>query len=494
MSHSIEARRFSQKKPPGKYPSGFFPLICVLMLAMAGFAMLQGLLVLYCTEMVGLHDRTAYLLYGAFTSLIFAFPIASGFITSRLTGYNHGVILGLTLAIAGLYLICFDVAPFLYFGLAVFAVGNSTGIASIYVLLGRLFKKNDYRRDSGFTFAYTLMNIGAFCSLLLSGSIVNNWGYQSAFIIGAIFMLLALLIFLYNSRTFLKIEERKHSETGMTIKHSEHALGILILLITIPIVSELLFYAQKSMYITLAFGMAAIIYLLVIVLKSPCASRKTMLSFILLTSLGIIFWALYFQAPSMLALFISRNVERTLWGFHIPASDFFALNPLFIILLGPLFTWLWLSLQKRAKPLTLGCKFSGGIALMGCAYLLLYISTHYTNAQHLISINWILCCYVLQVMGELCISPIGISMVGRLVPAEYEGQMMGVWLLSSGLGGVLSGYLAITTTNRHHIISPDVTNPIYAHSFFHFGLISLTIALIAFMVGRMVRHLYITAT
>ncbi len=458
---------------------GFAVLFLVLLFLFAAYSMIQGLLVLYATKALGLSDNSAYLLYAAFGSILFAFPVYSGFLAQRFLGYPLALVLGITLATVGLYIICFSPVTYFYVGLSFFCIGKSSALASIFVLLGRLFKKSDLRRESGFTLAYAAINIGSLLTLTASGFIVQYWGFQLAFLISAVFMLIALITFILGMRTFLHpdIEMAPYANTSATL--SQPLIGIAGIILAIPVVAEFLYYAESSTKILLLLSISAFCFIIYLTRHIKMVESKKLYTYLFIIAISTVFWAIYMLAPSALLLFILRNVDRHFFSYVIPASDFYALNPLFIIVLSGLLSALWLFLQKQRKAPSLFSKFAIGLACMAVAYGVLALGTHFTNSLGLISIAWVIVSYFFQAAGELCISPIGAAKVGELVHEKYEGIFMGIWFLSIGFGGSLSGYLAVMTISPQHILVPLTTNHTYAHSFSLFSSLVLSAAIIA---------------
>lgn len=471
-----------------KFPPGYFIIVTVMALTMASFALIQGLLVLYCIHTQALSDRDAYFIYAGFMTFLFVAPMLGGYVGGRHLGYPSAITVGLSLATIGIYLICMNSLPYIYVGLAAFDVGNATAVTCLYVLLSRIYGQNNPLRDSGFTLSYTIMNLGALVSLGASGFLVNYWSYQIAFLISAVFMLTALLTFILGIRPLLELHiqgARKYLQQNTS--KAQPAVGIGMLIGAVPIVALCIYYGTFNDKILLTLGAIAIIFLIYFATAQNDRGQKNTVIFIILLFIGLGFWALYMLAPSVLTLFILRNVNRTFYGISIPPSDFVGLNPFFIIALGFAFSALWYYLHKFKRDPSLPVKFALGISCMGLGYLILALGTHFPGKQHLISSWWVILSYTFQCAGELLISPIGFAMVGHLMPEKYEGVMMGILMLSIGIGGSISGFLAETTTNTKHIVNPAITNHIYGQSFLHFGLIALTIGIIALLLSPMMK-------
>ena len=465
-----------------KLPEGYVTLFLVLTLLMAGFALLQGLLILYAINQFGLSDQAAYLLYTTFTALLFATPLLAGYVGEKFLGYPLAVTFGLALATAGLYLICLHSLSYLYVGLAVVIVGSASALAASFVLLGRLFQPNDHRRDAGFTFCYTGMNIGAFGALMISGTIIRHWNYNIAFLLSAMLILTALLTFIMGIRTFLRPQVLAAIESSAPRK--KPMIGVFLLFAAIPIVAELLYFSKLTDIVLLLLG-AVVVAVILKKAKAAEAKRRTqLLTFLMMMGISIIFWSLYMLLPSVLTLFVARNVNRTFLGFTIPASDYIGLNPVCIIVLGALFSGLWLVLQKYKHNFSSLKKFTLGIIAMAAAYLVLTISTGFTNQSGMIGTSWVIIASIFIATGELCVFPIGTAMIGRFASKQQEGTFMGIWLLSIGIGSIFSGYLAKTIRSSQHLLNPLTTNTIYMKNFLQFGLIALAAAILIILLLR----------
>jgi POT family proton-dependent oligopeptide transporter len=427
----------------------------------------------------------------AFLTVFFSIPIIGGYLSGRFLGYAFSTIICLILAIGGLYSLCFQSPGHFYAGLAMFAIGNSIAVSCLYIMLGRLLPEGKQKRIAGFTIAYTTMNGGALVSLLLSGTIIRNWGYQSAFLLSAILLLFATFTLILN----LKNITPDSAQYNTTYQTKQRIFGVFCILALIPIVMALLKSAQHNAMVLSFIAAVALVLIIQIWRSASVEQRGRLKTFFIVTAFAAFFWALYSLEPSVLTLFVERNVDREIWGFSIPSSDFYSLNPLFIIILGTLFSLMWLSLGRAKQIPSLPYIFAVGIGLVGIAYLLLSASTYFANESGLINMGWIMLSYVMLSASELFISPIGLSMIGPLSENKNEGVLMGVWLLSNGIGSSLSGYLSETTISSKQTINPLITNALYGYRFCEFGLIALLLgAILALLAPRLIKVIRITTT
>ncbi len=473
-----------QQKLP-QFPPGVLIMSATLLLLMIGFMMIFSSLVLYVTSYFHFTDNQAYDLSGAYNSLAFAIPLLGGFLGSRFLGYRFAVIASTLFSITGLIILSLGYVWALYLGLAIYVMGAGTSVPCLYVLLGRLYLKDDSRRDSGFTLSYIGMNIGAFIAAFSSGFIQEHLSFQTEFLLGALFSGVMLILFLSCQHRFTlnatdKLKPRQQqSKIRVPKSIQKQILGILLMLIAVPCIAVLLNHAAISNAILLTAGILSGILIATLALKEKGQTRNRMFAFLILTIISIGFWTMYMLVPSVLVLFYQHNVERLLFGMVIPTSSVVSLNPFFIVTLGPILSFIWLYLAKRGRIISTSAKFATGISLMGIGYLVLVLSVHSHNSLGLILFAWVILSYFFQTLGELFLAPAGYAMVGDLAPPRFEGLMMGIWQLATGLAGAISAFLARLSDTPKHAITPLATDPIYAHAFLMYSLIALIIAIIA---------------
>ena len=264
-----------------KFPKGFISLLFILTFLMAGFALVQGLLTLYCTQELNLSDKQAYLINAAFVASIFTLPVFSGAITDYFLGYLPSTLFSLSISIIGLYILCFQTLAHFYIGLAFFIVGNAISLVNLYVLLGRILEKNPEKRVGGFTIGYTCMNLGAFLSLMLSGFITKEWGYQTSFLISAILLLLSLLTLLMNLRYYALVNQRSGEQ-----HHSSYRqfFGLLLLVALALCIAFFLYYMQYDPKILWFIGILALMLILRVWQQTPYSEHKKLKTFLIITT------------------------------------------------------------------------------------------------------------------------------------------------------------------------------------------------------------------
>src|SRR3990167_5722123 len=438
------------------------------------FSIIFSLLALYSLFNLHFETHAAYNLVAAYNALGYAPAILGGVLAERYLGYRLAVKISVFLGIAGMLILIIPHIAALYFGLACITLSSGIMTPALLVLLGRLYAPGETNRVSGFTIAYVGTDAGTFIAAASSGYLSSYFGYGLTFIFGAFCLLIMLII-------FLKYETIYVSQAKVVLVH--HAFtrlkGTLIVLLFLPIMILLLDFAATCNLLMLLCGIVSAGFIVFCALKEKGQYRGKLFLFLSLLCVSCIFDSLYFLSPSTLTVFTQLNVNRHMGGFFIPAATYSALNPLFVIILGPLMSMLWMKLSRAKKDLSLPIKFAIGILLMGVGYLVLMKGAQHPDYLGGVSSSWIISSYFLQTVGELFISPTGYAMVGSLVPVYLEGTMMGISQFSSGVGGALSGFTSnwITPPSEG---SPFVTNVWYQHAFGWIGFFSVFIGILVF--------------
>jgi POT family proton-dependent oligopeptide transporter len=471
-----------------KHPAGLWYTALSVAFYCFAFGGINSLLVLYARDDLQIAQKTVYTLFAAYNSLLFTLPLLGGFLSGKF-GYKNAYGFGLLFCFLGCAtLATIHTATGLYWGLASFAVGVGLAAPSSYCLVGALYAKQDARRESGYTLFYMVFNIG-FALAAIIGGYASAHSYASAFWIDAVGVLgAALTFFLFSSK--IKSYEGESLGIHSNLKFSGiMAVFACFSVALLPICAYLFKHPNiaEALLWTLVTGASLGLILLMIMQREKVAKQK-ILAFFILSVISIAFWTLYALEPSLVTVFVGQHVER----YGIPTASFYSLNPIFIIIFGLLFGWLWRHLNHKGKNLSLPTKFAASLFCVGSAFLILYWCTVLNKDVTTPTINplWIVLAYMFFTIGELLISPIGLSMVGRLAPAKKEGLLMGVWQLFTGFSAVVSGYAANMTTKG---ISDDskelIPMGLYQHSFFVIGISTVAVGFIAWMLVPKIKQL-----
>lgn len=471
-----------------KHPAGLWYVSISTALYCLAFGSINSLLVLYA-EKLGLSHHLVYELFAAYNSLLFTLPLLGGYLSGKL-GYKNGYAVGLLFCLIGCIALSIETNMSFYIGLASFAVGVGFAAPSSYCLVGMLYAKQDGRRESGYTLFYMIFNVGFALAAVIGGYASTDLGYPIAFTINAVSIALAALTF-FIFLPYIKAYQGRSMESQVAFKLPK-IFGILLLtaVILTPLCILLLFKPELDGILLWGLVIISSIGVLLLAFRQRTTIAKYKLfAFLLLSFISISFWALYMLEPSLLTIFIKSNVDRNIFGHVIPPSVFYGLDPVFIIIFGIVFSWLWRFLSKRGKNLSLPTKFSFALLSMGLGFLIFAWSTHHVDTNKLINPTWIIGGYMLLTIAELLISPIGISMVGRLSPEKYEGLLMGIWQLFTGFSAVISGYISGMTVLPNASKNPTISNPVYAKTFIEVGLITIAVGIVAFLLVPAIKKL-----
>ena len=409
---------------------------------------MRALLVLYLVNSLNYSDAEALHVYAIYTGLVYLTPIIGGYLADKYLGTQKTIFIGGITMMLGHFVMIFPDLLFLAMGLLI--IGNGYFKPNISTLLGRLYKDNDVRRDSGFSIFYIGINLGAFLAPLIVGYVGETISWHYGFAIAGFGMLAGLIQFYLGQN---KIIQEDVSKKTKRLNFSNWGSIILLSLINIPII--LLIFKINSFINTYVYELLTISFMLAIILF---LKRKNKINFIkddikkviyiaILSLFVIFFWVGFEQAGGSLTLYASNSVDRNLLGFIIPASFFQSINPLIIILLGPIIANFWLRIDNSDLKINTSQKMGIGLIFLSAGFfLIMYVNN---SSDSSISLWWLVGVYFLHTLGELCLSPIGLSMVTKVSPKKIASLMMGFWFLSSAIANYSAGKLpSILQTNN----------------------------------------------
>ena len=426
------------------HPKGLFICFATEMWERFSYYGMRALLILYLTKHWQFTDAASYLIYGAYTSLVYIMPVFGGMLADQILGSKKAVTYGAILLVFGhLGMTVESSEQIFYLSLALIVSGVGFLKPNISTMVGALYEEGDPRRDSGFTIFYMGINIGAFTATLLCGYLGEKVGWAYGFGAAGIGMLLGLIIFLWGQKYLEGLAEPPSEKymtkvSGVSYENWAYISGVIMVLIT-------WFLVQNSQLVgQLLGGFGAIFigaWLLYALFKCAPEERDRLIVVGILILFSLIFWALFEQAGSSLNILTDRGVDRVIFGWEVPASMFQSLNAGFIFTIAPLFALLWIALAKRNMEPSTPIKFSIGIVLVGLGFLALVYGMQSSEALQT-GVIWIVLIYFLHTLGELCLSPVGLSSVTKLSPQRIVGFMMGMWFFASAAGNYVAGLIA----------------------------------------------------
>ena len=356
------------------HPKGLFVCFATEMWERFSYYGMRALLILYLTKHWEFTDATSYLIYGAYTSLVYIMPVFGGMLADQILGSKKAVTYGAILLVFGhLGMTVESNEQIFYLSLALIVSGVGFLKPNISTMVGALYEEGDPRRDSGFTIFYMGINIGAFTATLLCGYLGEEIGWAYGFGAAGIGMLLGLFIFLWGQKYLEGLAEPPSNKymtkvNGISFENWAYISGVVMVLVT-------WFLVQNSQLVGQLLGGFGVIFigawLLYALLKCAPEERDRLIVVGILILFSLIFWALFEQAGSSLNILTDRGVDRVIFGWEVPASMFQSLNAGFIFTIAPLFALLWIALAKRNMEPSTPIKFSIGIVLVGLGFLAL---------------------------------------------------------------------------------------------------------------------------
>ena len=449
------------------HPKGLFVCFATEMWERFSYYGMRALLILYLTKHWEFTDTTSYLIYGAYTSLVYIMPVFGGMLADQILGSKKAVTYGAILLVFGhLGMTVESSEQVFYLSLALIVSGVGFLKPNISTMVGALYEEGDPRRDSGFTIFYMGINIGAFTATLLCGYLGEEIGWAYGFGAAGIGMLLGLIIFLWGQKYLEGLAEPPSNKymtkiNGISYENWAYISGVVMVLIT-------WFLVQNSQLVGQLLGGFGVIFigawLFYALLKCAPEERDRLIVVGILILFSLIFWALFEQAGSSLNILTDRGVDRVIFGWEVPASMFQSLNAGFIFTIAPLFALLWIALAKRNMEPSTPIKFAIGIVFVGFGFLALVYGMKSSEGLQT-GIFWIILIYLLHTIGELCLSPVGLSSVTKLSPQRIVGFMMGMWFFASAAGNYVAGLIARATASESSGEAGDVFNLAQKQSF-----------------------------
>ncbi|HEV2447839.1 MAG TPA: peptide MFS transporter, partial [Candidatus Sulfopaludibacter sp.] len=400
----------------------------------------------------GFPDKRAGAIYGLYCSMAYLMCLGGGWVADRITGQRRAVLMGGVLIAAGEFSLVAPSAAFFYLGLVLLMVGTGMLKGTVSTIVGQLYRQGDVRRDSGFSIFYMGINTGALISPLACGWVAERWGWRMGFGLAGVAMLAGVVQYILSSSLLgaaglhpattgdPKRDRRQKRSATLAVGAGLAVLALFGILagtgaiqLTPDSISDGVGYALV--------GISVVVFVWLIFGKQwSHTERKRSAAILVLFVASAVFWAAFEQAGSSLNLFGERSTIRNLFGYQYPAAWFQSVQPIFVIAFAPVFAWLWLALGKREPAIP--TKFTLGLFLGGAAFAVMVPAANMALGGHMVSQWWLNSCYFLQTMGELCLSPVGLSAMTKLAPERAAGFMMGMWFVSISIGNWLAGKAA----------------------------------------------------
>jgi len=436
------------------HPNGLYTLFFSEMWERFCYYGMRTLLTLYLVKSLMKGDSEAAMIYGSYTALVYAAPVLGGKLADQYLGYRFAILLGALLMAIGEFMILGGDETWLLIGMGAIIIGNGYFKANISTIVGKLYEDGDPRRDSGFTIFYIGINVGALLATTVVAYIGETYGFKYGFGLAGIGMLAGMFIFWSGRDTYahaagLDIREAAYKKVvgPVNILH----LIVIGSLAFIPLCYFLISQNGIMDYLLLAIFAYVSYSLIAAGVKEGGVWKDRMIALVIFMLINITFWACFEQAGTSLTLFADRNVDRSVFGWEMPASMTQFFNPAFIIIFGSIFSVMWVRLTKIGKNPNIPIKFALGILQLGLGFLVTIIAVEFAEDFKVPMITLVVL-YLLHTTGELFLSPIGLSMVTKLAPRNIAGTAMGGWFLSFAIANFVAGKIASITGGEDGVV------------------------------------------
>jgi POT family proton-dependent oligopeptide transporter len=434
-----------QKEPEfAGHPKGLYMLFFAEMWERFSYYGMRAILIFYLTQHWLFSDSKSNLIYGAYTSLVYITPVLGGYLADRYLGQRKAVLFGGLLLAAGHSLMAVEgtggqsdpTINVFWAALAFIIVGSGFLKANISVMVGQLYKLTDVRRDGAYTIFYMGINVGAAIGTIMVGYLGQTIGWGFGFGLAGIGMLAGLVVFVLGKSAL-----HGAGEAPVALARPKEMLLYGVGLASVAVIWALVQYQDVIQGLLIVSGVALLGYVLYESFKLPKEPRERMFAILFLIALNPLFWGLFEQAGGSMNLFTDRFVERG----SVPASIFQSINPIYIILMAPLFASLWVWLGRKGKEPSAPAKFGLALAQMGLANLVLVWGAEAYGVAAMTPVIFVFLYYLFATTGELCLSPVGLSAMNRLAPSYLASLIMGAWFYMTAVGNFVAGLIGEAT-------------------------------------------------
>lgn len=470
-----------------QHPKGLYLLFVTEMAERFSYYGMRALFVLYLVAAFFNNDDASEI-YGSYTGLVYLTPLLGGYIADRYWGNRRSIIAGGLMMSLGQFLMfasaCFvnqsiferggqiDIAVdnrlslwLMFAGLAALIVGNGFFKPNISTMVGDLYEPDDHRKDSAFTIFYMGINLGALIAPLICGPLgKGDWsnpdGFKWGFFVAGCAMVLSVLVFVTLKNRYLVTPDGKQigttakqerlvslDEARQKAEHKGH--GVVSTLLCVALGAVLMYVFSYNAddyndYISAAiYAISIALPVFIITDGGLTKDEKKKICVIYIIALFVIFfWSAFEQAGSSLTIFADKQCDRYIGGWEMPTTWFQSINPIVVVLFAPIMAVFWETIQKHGIQVHSITKQSIGLALLALGYLVIAYGTYGVHSSVKISMWWLCGLYFIHTLGELSLSPIGLSLVTKLSPARMASLLMGVWFMSNAASNILAGKLA----------------------------------------------------
>jgi proton-dependent oligopeptide transporter, POT family len=436
------------------HPKGLFTLFFTEFWERFSYYGMRAILVFYMYYEVsrgglGLEEHTALAIMSIYGSLVYMSGIIGGWLADRVFGNSKAVFYGGILIMFGHLVLAVPGSIAMFFvSMVLIVLGTGLLKPNVSSIVGELYKEEDNRRDAGFSIFYMGINLGGFLAPLIVGTVGMNYNFHLGFGLAAVGMFLGLVVFMVTKRTNMGLagtfvpNPLPPAEKKKALLRVGLGAVLIVILIAVAISAGVLTFTAFIALVGILGVLIPIVYFVVMYHspKTTSIERSRIIAYIPLFIASVMFWAIEEQGSTILANYADKRTQLDFAGFHISPAWFQSLNPLFIIVFAPILAWLWIKLGDRQPSIPV--KFSLGLLFAGLSFLVILVPAYFGGNHSLVNPLWLVLSYFIVVLGELCLSPVGLSATTKLAPAAFLAQTMSLWFLSNAAAQAVNAQIA----------------------------------------------------
>ncbi|MET1756964.1 peptide MFS transporter [Novosphingobium sp. RD2P27] len=471
------------------HPRGLFVLFYAEMWERFSYYGMRALLVLYLAKFWLFSDGQSNLIYGAYTSLVYITPVLGGYLADRWLGQRKAVLFGgvvlalghLFMAVEGMHGVTDPAVKqadpainVFWLALSLIIVGSGFLKANISVIVGQLYGMRDTRRDAAYTVFYMGINVGAALGTILVGYLGETIGWSWGFGLAGIGMVLGMIIFVFG-KPALRGNGEPPKALSRKLEWTLYGIGAA----SVVVIWLLVQYQDVIQSLLIVSGLGMLGYTLYEAFKLPKEPRERIFAILFLIALNPVFWGLFEQAGGSLNLYTDKYVDKG----GVPTSLFQSINPIYIVIFGPIFAALWQWLGRKGIEPSAPAKFGFALLQVGLSFLVFVWGAQSVGMAAMTPVLFVFLIYLLQTTGELCLSPVGLSAMTRLAPATLGSFIMGAWFYMTAVGNFVAGKIGEATGGESGEMTKELTLEIYSK----IGWLTIGVAVVVLVLARFVK-------
>jgi POT family proton-dependent oligopeptide transporter len=484
----------------GKYPRQLWYLFFSEMWERFCFYGMRGMLVIFMVSELAMNDRVANLQYGATQAFVYAFTFIGGLFADKILGYRKSLFWGGVLMIVGSMILAYDPKQFFFFGISFTIIGTGFFKPNISTMVGKLYKDDDHRRDAGFSLFYAGVNLGALiggylCIAVANGSMLTSvvpahLRWNVAFGFAAFVMLISLLTFTQTQKSLGDIGLSPLADLDKSKRKTLEIVTYIGSLVIIPIIMTMVSNTEYTDIFMFIIGPASLLYLFYEMRNFSLAENKKLFAALVFVIFSIFFWAFFEQSGGSLSLFAAHNLNNTVLGIPLdPNGVNNSANSFFVIVFAALVGLVWIWMHKRKIEPNTVVKFGLGFLFLAGGFYVFYYTKFFADATGKTSLDLFTFGWFIITFGELCLSPIGMSVMTKLSPHKTQAVMMGMWFLASAYGQYFAGLLGANIAEA----SENATNleklTVYADGYKDLAIYALIAGVVLIAISPLVKKL-----